>query len=95
MNNYYITNKETNKIELHFDKAAYMALDEETKAVKIYDYIVACATCDGIRRVKVDAESFTEAETYAKNIIANLEPWLAAHGKIVPTYTERMQPKMA
>lgn len=31
MNNYYITNKETNKIELHFDKAAYMSLDEETK----------------------------------------------------------------
>lgn len=31
MKNYYITNKETNKIELHFDKAAYMALDEETK----------------------------------------------------------------
>jgi len=27
MNNYYITNKETNKIELHFDKASYMGVD--------------------------------------------------------------------
>lgn len=29
--NYYVVNKETNKIELHFDKAMYLGLDEETK----------------------------------------------------------------
>ena len=30
-NNFYITNKETNKIELHFDKSVYMGLDDATK----------------------------------------------------------------
>lgn len=64
------------------------------KAVKIYDFVVACATCDGRRRVKVEAETYAEAEKYARNIIANLEPWLDAHGKIVPVYTERVQPKI-
>lgn len=33
--NYYIENKETGKIELHFEKSAYMALDEsQKKAIK-------------------------------------------------------------
>ena len=31
MDNYYIENKETGKIELHFDKSAYMALNENQK----------------------------------------------------------------
>ena len=31
MDNYFIENKETGKIELHFDKAAYMALTEDQK----------------------------------------------------------------
>lgn len=31
LDNYYIENKETGKIELHFDKAAYMALSEDQK----------------------------------------------------------------
>ena len=29
--NYYIQNLETGKLELHFDKEAYIALDEATK----------------------------------------------------------------
>ena len=32
MSNYYITNKETGKIELHFDKEDYLALSNEQKA---------------------------------------------------------------
>ena len=32
MNNYFITNKETNKIELHFEKNTYLSLDDNTKA---------------------------------------------------------------
>lgn len=31
MDNYYIENKETGKLELHFDKSAYMALDQNQK----------------------------------------------------------------
>ena len=31
MNNYYTHNKETNKIELHFEKSMYMGLDDSTK----------------------------------------------------------------
>lgn len=35
MNNYYIENKTTNKIELHFDKSAYLALaDDDKNAIK-------------------------------------------------------------
>ena len=40
MDNYYIENKETRKIELHFEKSAYMALTRKKRSNQI-SYLVA------------------------------------------------------
>lgn len=67
-------------------------INRDGKTISIYDFIVRLYTVDGARTVKVEAESYAEAEEYARNYVSNVEPWLAASGKIAVISTYRIQP---
>jgi len=51
-NNYFIENKETGKIELHFDKAAYMALSEDQKRSIKSNYLFSRFSSAWVSRCK-------------------------------------------
>ena len=51
-NNYFIENKETGKIELHFDKAAYMALSEDQKRSIKSNYLFSRYSSAWVSRCK-------------------------------------------
>lgn len=62
------------------------------RVINIYDYAVTLVTPDGKRHVTVEAETYKEAEEYAKNIVINNEPYLETMGKICVVMTDRIQP---
>ena len=72
--------------------AKYQYVSADGRVVNIYDYAVMLATADGNRYVTVEAETYKQAEEYAKNIVINNEPYLEAMGKICVVMTDRKQP---
>lgn len=65
---------------------------KNNKVCKIYVYNVVVTTAEGNRYISVDAETYKEAETYACNVVANIEPYLVSMGKISPVCTTRVEP---
>lgn len=66
MDNYYITNMETNKLELHFDKATYQALTDAEKSEIKSNFLFSRAGSCWVSRCKFP--SLSRAERVAQSI---------------------------
>ncbi len=66
MNNYYVTNMETNKLELHFDKATYQALSDAEKSEIKSNFLFSRAGSCWVSRCKFP--SLYRAEQVAQKI---------------------------
>lgn len=64
----YIKNKETGKIELHFDKSEYMTLSDEDKKMIKSSFLFSRKANAWVSRGKFPSYSYTKAEEVAKKL---------------------------
>lgn len=89
MDNYYIENKETGKLELHFDKASYMALSTEQKSEIKSNFLFSRYNNAWVSRCKFP--NLYRAEQVAKSL--NLENAGTTGEKL--SFEEQMEVKAA
>lgn len=89
MNNYYIENKETGKLELHFEKSAYMALNEDQKRDIKSNFLFSRYSGAWVSRCKFP--NLYRAEQVAKSL--NLENAGTTGEKL--SFEEQMEVKAA